>query len=62
MTRRKVKQEDLAAAARAALGRDREIREVPRLTGGTNKGVYRLTLDDGSSGDMYAASAPRVAR
>ena len=43
---RKVTREDLAAATRAALGSDRQISEITRLAGGTNKGVYRLTMDD----------------
>jgi Phosphotransferase enzyme family len=46
-------QDDLAAAIRAALGSDRTIKEVTRLAGGTTKGVYRLTLDDGTTVIAY---------
>jgi aminoglycoside phosphotransferase (APT) family kinase protein len=50
---RRVTREDLAAAARAALGSDRKIKEVTRLPGGTTKGVYRLTVDDGTTVTAY---------
>jgi hypothetical protein len=46
MAPRTVTAADLTAAARAAMGSDREIKAVARLAGGTAKGVYRLTLDD----------------
>jgi hypothetical protein len=46
MARRVVTREDLAGAAHAALGADRNITEVTRLAGGTTKGVYRLAMDD----------------
>jgi len=48
-----VTREDLAAATRAALGSDRKIKEVTRLAGGTTKGVYRLTMDDGATAIAY---------
>ncbi|MCX4390688.1 aminoglycoside phosphotransferase family protein [Micromonospora peucetia] len=41
----------LRSVAWAAFGRG--LLSVERLTGGTKKGVYRLTLDDGSSGIAY---------
>jgi Phosphotransferase enzyme family len=46
MAPRTVTAEDLAAATRAAMGTDRKIKGVTRLTGGSAKGVYRLTMDD----------------
>jgi hypothetical protein len=49
----KVTQEVLAAATRAAAGSERKISEVTRLAGGTTKGVYRLTLDDGTTVIAY---------
>lgn len=49
----KVTREDLAAATRAAVGRDHKIQEVTRVPGGTTKGVYRLTLVDGTSVIAY---------
>ncbi len=42
---------DLASIARAAFGRD--LRDVARLRGGSKKGVYRLVLDDGTTGVAY---------
>src|SRR5262245_12771692 len=48
-----VTRDDLAAATGAALGRDRKIKEVTRLAGGTTKGVYRLTMDDGATAIAY---------
>jgi hypothetical protein len=49
----KVTREDLAAATRAALGSDRKVKGVTRLAGGTTKGVYRLTVDDGTTVIAY---------
>jgi hypothetical protein len=49
----KVTREDLAAATRAALGSDHKIKEVTRLAGGTTKGVYRLTMNDGTTVIAY---------
>lgn len=46
---------DLASVAHAAFGRD--LRDVDRLRGGTKKGVYRLVLDDGTTGVAYVWSA-----
>jgi hypothetical protein len=42
---------ELADVAHAAYGR--ELRDVARLHGGSKKGVYRLTLDDGTTGVAY---------
>ena len=42
---------DLTDLAHAAYGRS--LREVARLHGGSKKGVYRLTLDDGTTGIAY---------
>jgi hypothetical protein len=50
---RRVTREDLAGAARAALGGRRQLEGVARLAGGTTKGVYRLTLDDGGTVIAY---------
>jgi hypothetical protein len=50
---RKVTREDLAEAARAALGSGRKLKEVTRLAGGTTKGVYRLAVDDGTTVIAY---------
>jgi hypothetical protein len=49
----RVTPEDLAGAARAALGSDRKIRKVTRLAGGTTKGVYRLSMDAGATVIAY---------
>jgi hypothetical protein len=48
-----VASEDLAGLARAAFGGRRRIAEVSRLRGGSKKGVYRLTLDDGLTAVAY---------
>jgi aminoglycoside phosphotransferase (APT) family kinase protein len=53
MAPKKVTAVDLAAATRAALGSDREVKEVTRLAGGTTKGVYRLTVDDDTTVIAY---------
>ena len=44
----------LADAARAALGGGRELAGFERLTGGTRKGVYRLTMDDATTAIAYS--------
>jgi Phosphotransferase enzyme family len=53
MAPRRVTREHLAGAIRAALGGEREIREVTRLAGGTTKGVYRLRMNDGATVIAY---------
>ncbi|MER7420451.1 phosphotransferase [Micromonospora peucetia] len=45
--------DELRPVARAAFGRGLVLVSVERLTGGTKKGVYRLTLDGGSTGIAY---------
>ncbi len=45
--------EDLAPAVRDAFGGARRLTGVERLTGGSKKGVYRLTLDDGATAVAY---------
>src|SRR5690348_9549098 len=57
MAPRPVRREDLAAVARAALGRQRELESVARLAGGSRKGVYRLTMADGATAIAYLWSA-----
>jgi len=55
---------DLTAIAHAAYGR--ELRDVARLRGGSKKGVYRLTLDDGTTGtagtECCAEASPQAPR
>ncbi|MFF3907588.1 phosphotransferase family protein [Streptomyces sp. NPDC001848] len=48
--------DDLAPLAREALGPTRRLDTVTRLRGGSKKGVYRLTLDDGSTAIAYVWS------
>jgi hypothetical protein len=50
---RKVTKEDLAGAARAALGGGRRLEAVQRVAGGSRKGVYRLTMDDATTAIAY---------
>jgi hypothetical protein len=44
---------DLQDLVRDTYGSDRRLRELTRLPGGSTKGVYRLTLDDGSTVLLY---------
>ena len=46
--------ESLRPAVRAAFGRDRHLLRVVRLGGGSKKGAYRLTMDDGGTALLYA--------
>ena len=46
--------ESLRPVVRAAFGRDRPLLRVERLAGGSKKGVYRLTMDDGGTTLVYA--------
>jgi hypothetical protein len=46
--------ERLAGPARAALGGGRRLDRIERLTGGTRKGVYRLTMDDATTAIAYS--------
>jgi hypothetical protein len=57
MTPRPVTRDDLAGVARAALGRHRALESVARLAGGSRKGVYRLTMDDGATAIAYLWAA-----
>nr|WP_202451797.1 phosphotransferase [Streptomyces sp. SID4948] len=43
----------MAGAAQAALGGGRRLDAVERVAGGTTKGVYRLTMDDGMTAIAY---------
>ncbi|MER5280545.1 phosphotransferase [Streptomyces sp. NPDC002809] len=45
--------EQLAGAARAALGGGRRLEAVERITGGSKKGVYRLVMDDATTAIAY---------
>jgi hypothetical protein len=45
--------EDLNPFIGTVLGSSRHVTGIDRLTGGTKKGVYRLTLDDSSSFVLY---------
>lgn len=53
MAPRTVTRDELAGAARAALGKSRHLERVERLRGGTSKGVYRLTMDDATTAIAY---------
>src|SRR5687768_7551756 len=48
-----VSADDLQDLVRDTYGTDRRLRELTRLAGGSTKGVYRLTLDDGSTVLLY---------
>lgn len=65
--RRFVQPDDLAALVHEAFGSVRRLVGLDRLVGGSKKGVYRLTLDDGTTSILYVWnddenywSAPRV--
>ncbi|WP_344894787.1 hypothetical protein [Nonomuraea antimicrobica] len=53
MTPRAVTREQLAGAARAALGGGRRLETIERVTGGSKKGVYRLVMDDATTAIAY---------
>lgn len=53
MACRSVAREQLAGAARAALGGGRRLEAVERVTGGSKKGVYRLVMDDATTAIAY---------
>jgi len=44
----------LRPVVRAAFGRDRALLRAERLAGGSKKGAYRLTMDDGGTALIYA--------
>jgi hypothetical protein len=54
MQRRFLEKPDLVGVVASALGPERVLRDVTRLTGGSKKGVYRLAFDDESSAILYA--------
>ncbi|MFC9621805.1 phosphotransferase family protein [Streptomyces sp. NPDC056930] len=45
--------EQLAGAARAALGGGRRLQALKRVAGGSKKGVYRLVMDDATTAIAY---------
>ena len=45
--------EQLAGAAREALGAGRWLERVQRIAGGSKKGVYRLVMDDATTAIAY---------
>jgi hypothetical protein len=51
--RRPVTAGDLGALVREAFGSDRRLADLSRLAGGSKKGVYRLTLNDGATAVLY---------
>ena len=51
--RRFLEKRDLVGVVASALGPQRVLRNVTRLTGGSKKGVYRLAFDDESSAILY---------
>ncbi|GAA3785922.1 phosphotransferase family protein [Streptomyces chiangmaiensis] len=53
MAPRAVTREQLAGAARAALGGGRRLEAVERIAGGSKKGVYRLVMDDATTAIAY---------
>jgi aminoglycoside phosphotransferase (APT) family kinase protein len=53
LERRFVEHDQLAGLVREAFGAARRPVDVVRLTGGSKKGVYRITLDDGGSVILY---------
>lgn len=57
MERRFVVRDQMTSFVRGAFGASRQPIDVTRLTGGSKKGVYRLTLDDGGSAILYVWGA-----
>ncbi|MCZ7438665.1 phosphotransferase [Micromonospora sp. WMMC241] len=57
MTRVFLRPDDVRDLVRDRLGTDRRVTALDRLTGGTCKGVYRTTLDDGTTVVLYVWSA-----
>lgn len=53
MERRIVERDDLTGIVRAAMGKQRRLLGVTRITGGTKKGVYRAVLGDSSTAIIY---------
>jgi hypothetical protein len=48
--------ESMRPVARAVFGRGRSLLRMQRLAGGSKKGAYRLTMDDGDTALVYAWS------
>lgn len=57
MERRFVEHDQVTGLVREAFGASRRPVGIVRLTGGSKKGVYRLTLDDGGSVILYVWAA-----
>lgn len=53
MARELLTRDDLAPVAHSALGGGRRLETVERIAGGSRKGVYRLTMDDGFTAIAY---------
>ncbi|MFI7403855.1 phosphotransferase family protein [Streptomyces sp. NPDC049541] len=53
MALRAAKREQLASAARDALGAGRRLEAARRIAGGSKKGVYRLVMDDATTAIAY---------
>ncbi|MFI1212710.1 phosphotransferase family protein [Streptomyces sp. NPDC020802] len=53
MAPRAATRDQLAGAARAALGGGRRLETVERIAGGSKKGVYRLVMDDAATAIAY---------
>lgn len=53
MERQFVRVDQLSEFVRKLCGASRKLADVARLAGGSKKGVYRLTLDDGSTSILY---------
>ena len=53
MELRAATQEQLASAAREALGSGRRLEVAQRIAGGSKKGVYRLVMDDATTAIAY---------
>jgi hypothetical protein len=54
--RRFVRREELRALIRRTFGSSRRLADISRLGGGSQKSVYRLTLDDGATSILYVWS------
>jgi hypothetical protein len=52
-TRKFVAPDDVTDLVRAHVGSDRRVVDIERFTGGSKKGVYRLTLDDAATIALY---------
>jgi hypothetical protein len=57
LERQLVVRDQIASFVRTASGSSRQLVDVARLGGGSKKGVYRLTLDEGATTILYVWSA-----